>query len=160
MAQVPFLGYEEHSHNELQFLRDEAKALLKHPEAREDIAKAHKILSDIVSLAGCTTKKIGESEAWNRVARHAKADRVNLCRVLEGKSPFGALYAFYTLNLTELKAVLQHSAVKKGSRAAATATATAAAANVTTTAAAAPALLRMKSTSGSRKGGEGQVFMK
>jgi hypothetical protein len=40
---------------------------------------------------------------------------VNLRRLLEDKSLFGALYGVYIIILMELKTVVQHSADKKGS---------------------------------------------
>jgi len=43
-----------------------------------------------------------------------EGDRVTLCKVLEGKRPFGALNVVHSVTLGDLKAVLQNSAVKKG----------------------------------------------
>jgi hypothetical protein len=105
LAQGPPLG--------LDYLRAEANAVLKHLEARENTEKVHNVLSDVASLAGCTPKKIGESEAWACVVRRAEFGRVNLCKVMEGKSPFGVLNGLYTFTLIELKAVLQNSAAMK-----------------------------------------------
>lgn len=47
-----------------------------------------------------------------------EAEKVSLCRVLEGKNLFGALYGICWLALVELEATVQHSAVKKTSLAA------------------------------------------
>lgn len=67
----------------------------------------HSVLNNIVSLAGCTPKEIGESEDWTRIVRRAKTGRISLCRVLDGKSLFGTLYWVYSLTLVELEAVRQ-----------------------------------------------------
>jgi L-lactate permease len=83
---------------------------------------------------------------------------VSLCRVLEGRSLFGALYGFYSITLSELKSVLQQSAARKVSpsvakTAAPTATTTAKTIS-TAAAAAAVSLLRWKrKNSKSSKGG-------
>jgi len=104
------LVYEEHWHNELKSLRKEYKELIKqHLDARDTIQKVHNILNDIVRLAGYTPRKIGKNEAWDCVVSRTEADKMSLCRVLDGKSLFSALYGVYSLNLAELKAVLQHS---------------------------------------------------
>jgi hypothetical protein len=70
----------------------------------------YKILNDSVSLAKCTPKKIGDSEKWEMSVHRAEADRLRICKVLDGTSLFLALYGFYSMMLLELKAVAQHGA--------------------------------------------------
>jgi hypothetical protein len=83
------------------------------------------VLGDLVSLAGCTPTNVGESEQWVHTVNAAIADKVNLAKILKGKSLYSALYGTYTVALSELKAILQGSA-KKNSSQQATATPTAA----------------------------------
>jgi len=65
--------------------------------------KVHNLLSGTANLGGCAPKKIGETEICSSVVRRSEADRVSLCRVLEGNSLFGALYEVHSLTLTKLK---------------------------------------------------------
>jgi hypothetical protein len=114
MAQLPLFPHEEHWHIELEFQRVESKALLKkHPEVREAIKRVHVMLIDIASLVECTPKKIAESKEWATLFHRVEADRVSLCRMLEGKTLFSNLYGVYSITVSELKVVLQQSAAKK-----------------------------------------------
>jgi hypothetical protein len=108
MAQMPTLGYEKHR------LKTEYKDLVKqHPDARETIDE-HNVLNDILSLTGCTPKKIDANMIWVHTVGQAKANRVGLCRVVKGKNLFGALYGVYSFTLSELKAMLQNNVAKRG----------------------------------------------
>jgi hypothetical protein len=93
------------------------------PDARKAIEKVHSVLNNIFILAGCTPRTVGETEVWTSVVRRSEADRLILCRMLEGKSLFGALYRVCSLTLLELKALLQlqHAAAKKATSATPTA---------------------------------------
>jgi hypothetical protein len=102
--------YEEFWKNEYESLRCESKDLItESPEARDVIQRVMKTLSDIVSLASCTPKKVGHSNEWAQIANTAQEDRANLCQTLKGKRLFSALYGVYCLTLANLKAVIQNS---------------------------------------------------
>jgi hypothetical protein len=77
--------------------------------------QVYDVLGDIVNLAGCTPSIVGESEAWKAIVYRAEKDKQNLCKVLQGKRLFSALYGTYTIMLNDLKNALQ-SSVKKGKR--------------------------------------------
>jgi len=49
------------------------------------------------------------------VVGRARADRLSMCRLLEGKSVVNSLYGVYTMTMAELKALLQQGAAKKAS---------------------------------------------
>jgi hypothetical protein len=65
--------------------------------------ESHKVLGDIVALAGCTPASIGESKAWSDIVKATKGDRTEFCRVLSGKQLFSALYGMYSVALNDLK---------------------------------------------------------
>jgi hypothetical protein len=91
-------------------LRTEYKAIVgKYPESEDVMQQVYDVLGDIVSLAGCTPSHVGESEAWKAIVDHAEQDKQNLCKVLQGKRLFSALYGTYTITLSDLKKVLQSS---------------------------------------------------
>jgi hypothetical protein len=92
--------YEEFWTNEYEALRCESKDIVtKSPEAGDVIQRVLKTLSDIVSLASCTPKKVGHGEEWAQIADAAQEDRANLCKILKGKRLFSALYGVYCLTL-------------------------------------------------------------
>jgi hypothetical protein len=70
----------------------------------------YKVLSDIEILAKCTPAKVGESSEWTSILSSAEENRANVCKILEGKPLFSALYGIYTVTLNELKAVLKVNA--------------------------------------------------
>jgi hypothetical protein len=113
MAQVPILSHEDHWVSEIEALRLEYKQTVKqHPDAKDDMERVYNALNNIASVAVCTPKQVGKGEEWTRLVRRADEGRRNLCRQLEGKSLFSALYEVLSLALIELKAVLQHIASK------------------------------------------------
>jgi hypothetical protein len=75
--------YEEFWENEYESLRCESKDLItESPEARDVIECVLNTLSDIVSLASCTPKKVGHSDEWAQIAGTAQEDRASLCQVM------------------------------------------------------------------------------
>jgi hypothetical protein len=91
-------------------LKTEYKNIVNgHPDAAICMQHLHKVLCDIVALAGCTPASVGESEEWAAVVRSAEDNRESFCKALRGKPLFSALYGTYTVTLNELKTVLQAS---------------------------------------------------
>jgi hypothetical protein len=85
--------------------------VIKYRDAEEAIKQVGKVLSDIVSLAGCTPSEIGESLKWQSIVSATTEDRLSYCKSLKGKQLFKAVYGLYTITLGELRAVL-HSNVQ------------------------------------------------
>jgi hypothetical protein len=84
----------------------------KYPDADDVLQQVYKVLGDLVSLAGCTPARVGESEKWVRSVDTAKNDKAGFAKILKGKSLYSAVYGTYTVTLKELKAILQGSATK------------------------------------------------
>jgi hypothetical protein len=70
----------------------------------------YEVLSDIEILAKCTQAKVGEGSEWTSIVNSAEENRANVCKILEGKPFFSALYGIYTLIWNELQAVLKVNA--------------------------------------------------
>jgi hypothetical protein len=88
-------------------LSSEYKVIVrKYPEAENVMQQLYDVLGDIVSLAGCTPSSVGGSEAWKTIIDHAEQDKQNLCKVLQRKRLFSALYGTYTVTLNDLKNAL------------------------------------------------------
>jgi hypothetical protein len=79
----------------------------KYPDAAPIMEKVHKVLCDIVSIAGCTPANVGRGKEWESIVESAEQDRRQLCDSLKGKLLFSALYGTYTVTLGNLKSVLQ-----------------------------------------------------
>jgi hypothetical protein len=85
----------------------------KYPDAEESIKQVGRVLSDIVSLAGCTPSEVGDSMKWQGIVSATTEDRLSYCKSLKGKQLFRALYGLYMITLGELRAVLQSSVQHK-----------------------------------------------
>jgi hypothetical protein len=68
------------------------------------------VLRNIGNLARYTPDKVGESSEWTTVVNSAEENTANLCKILNGKPPFSALYGMYTVTLNELEAAVRVSA--------------------------------------------------
>jgi hypothetical protein len=68
--------------------------------------QVHRELSDIQNLDRCTPAKVGESYEWTSIVNSAE-NRANICKGLDGKPLFSAIYNMYTVTLNELKAILK-----------------------------------------------------
>jgi hypothetical protein len=111
---------------EVKNLQTSCKGIIaNYPDSDGVLQQVYKVLGDLVSLAGCTSTNVGESEQWVHTVNAAKNDKISFSKILKGKSLYSALYGTYTVALSELKAILQGSA-KKNSPQPATATPTAA----------------------------------
>jgi hypothetical protein len=113
MARLSQPKHEDHWKEELSSLSDESSDIIKkYPDTAIVIKQVTNILSDLVSLAGCTPVQVGESDAWKKVVENAKQDRLNFCQILKGKRLFLALCGMYTVVLNDLKIVLKESVRK------------------------------------------------
>jgi hypothetical protein len=111
MADIPELGFWKYWRRMLSSLKSQRHAITnKYPEAASVVQEVHKVLSYIEILAECTPAKMGESSQWTSIVNSAKENRVNFCKVLEGKLLFSALYSMYTVTVNELKAILKVNA--------------------------------------------------
>lgn len=54
----------------------------KYADEDHDIKPAHRLLGDVLGLAGCTPADVGESKDWVGIVRGAKQDRIHLCKAL------------------------------------------------------------------------------
>jgi hypothetical protein len=114
MAGIPVTAYEEFWLHEVNSLQSEYKDIVaEHPDAAHVMEQVHKVLGDIVCLAGCAPATVGMSKQWAAVVKSAEQDRRQLCNALKGKLLFSALYGTYTVTLGNLKEVLQASASRK-----------------------------------------------
>jgi hypothetical protein len=114
MAGVPVAAYEEFWLHEVNSLQSEYKDIIaEHPDAAQVMEQVHKVLGDIVCLAGCAPANVGMGDQWAAVVKSAEQDRRQLCNTLKGKLLFSALYGTYTVTLGNLKEVLQASASRK-----------------------------------------------
>jgi hypothetical protein len=75
------------------------------------LQQVYRVLGDLVSLAGCTPKSVGDSDAWVRTVDAAKRDKLSLSKILKGKSFYSAVYGTYSVTLSELKTILQRKAL-------------------------------------------------
>jgi hypothetical protein len=82
----------------------------KYPEAASVVQQGYKMLSYIEILAKFTLAKVGESSKWTSIVSRMEENRANVCKILEVKPLFSALYGIYTLILNELKGVLEVNA--------------------------------------------------
>jgi hypothetical protein len=114
MARLSQPKHEEHWKEALSSLSDESSDIIKiYPDTAVVIKQVTNILSDLVSLAGCTPVQVGGSDAWKKVVENAKQDRLNFCQILKGKRFFLALCGTYTVALNDLKIVLKESVCKE-----------------------------------------------
>jgi hypothetical protein len=114
MAQKIVPDFEQHwiyVYNSLQ--SEYSDIVTQYPDAEDAIKQVGKVLSDIVSLAGCTPSEVGESMKWQDIVSATTEDRLSYCKPLKGKQLFKALYGLYTITLGELRAVLQSSVQHK-----------------------------------------------
>jgi hypothetical protein len=111
MADMPVSQSERYWQKEYKSLRDEYRDIVeKYPDAQGIIRQVSRVLSDIVSLAGCTPAYVGESRAWSSIVESTELDRIAFCKALKGKQLFNALYGTYSVALSDVKQVLQTSA--------------------------------------------------
>jgi hypothetical protein len=114
MAGAQVTEYEQYWLHEVNSLHSEYKDIVaKYPDAAPVMGKVHKVLCDIVSIAGCTPTNVGRGAEWKHIVESAEQDRSQLCDSLKGKLLFSALYGTYTVTLSNLKSVLQTSANQK-----------------------------------------------
>jgi hypothetical protein len=74
------------------------------------LQRVYKALSGIENLARCTPAKVRESSEWTSIVNSAEENRENICKALDGKLFFSALYGTYAVTLNKLKAILKVSA--------------------------------------------------
>jgi hypothetical protein len=111
MAGAQVTEYEQYWLHEVNSLHSEYKDIVaKYPDAAPVMEKVHKVLCDIVSVAGCTPANVGRGDEWKSIVESAEQDRRQLCDSLKGNLMFSALYGTYTVTLSNLKSVLQTSA--------------------------------------------------
>jgi hypothetical protein len=68
MAEVAVSRFERYWQKEYNSLRDEYRDIVeKYPDAQGIIHQVSRVLSDIVSRAGCTPAHVGESRAWSSI---------------------------------------------------------------------------------------------
>jgi hypothetical protein len=64
------------------------------------LLKLLKLLGDVEDVAGHTPASVGDSEQWSAIVNSAEENRKNLCKDLNGKNLFSALYDTYTVAFT------------------------------------------------------------
>jgi hypothetical protein len=81
------------------------------PDADAQLKQPFRVICDIEEMKWYTPASVGESEQWSSIVSRAEENRQNLCKVLNGKNLFSALYGMYSYTnaLHELKAVLKAS---------------------------------------------------
>jgi hypothetical protein len=106
MVDVPVPVFRKYWTQKLASLNSQCHVITnKYPEAGSAKQKVHKVLNYIEILAGWTPAKVGDSPEWTTNMNIAEEKRTNICKVLDGKALFSALYCMYTVTLNELKAV-------------------------------------------------------
>jgi hypothetical protein len=68
------------------------------------------VLSDNKILAKCTPTGVGESSQRTTIVNSAEENRAKVCKFLDRKPLFSALYGMYKVTLKELKAVFKVNA--------------------------------------------------
>jgi hypothetical protein len=110
MTDVPVLGFQKYWTQKLASLKSEWHAIMnKYPEAASKVQQIYKVLSDTENFARSTPAKVRESSEWTSTANSAE-NRANICKDLDGKLLFSALYGMYMVTLYELKAILKVTA--------------------------------------------------
>jgi hypothetical protein len=110
-------AHERHWLQEVKSLQASYRGIVaQYPDADDVLQQVYRVLGDLVSLAGCTPKSVGESDVWVRTVDAAKRDKLSLSKILKGKSFYSAVYGTYSVTLNELKAILQGSAKKSTSQ--------------------------------------------
>jgi hypothetical protein len=71
----------------------------KYPDTESVLQQVYDLLGSIASLTKSTPDCVVNSDSWKNIVSNAKEARVNLCRALEGKSRYSALYGPYTVTL-------------------------------------------------------------
>lgn len=73
--------HEQYSLHDITSLESEYKdSITKYPAAAHVMKLEHKVLSDVLSLTGCTQVHEGESKDWARIVHGAKQDSSHLCK--------------------------------------------------------------------------------
>jgi hypothetical protein len=99
----PSTGFRKYWRQELASLKSESHVFTnKYPEAAAVVQQVHNVLSDIEILSGCTSAKVGESSEWTSVVKRAEENRANVCKAVDGKPLFNALYGMCAVALNEL----------------------------------------------------------
>jgi hypothetical protein len=87
------LNLKDTGKKEYKSLRDEYRDIVeKYSDAQGIIHQVSRVLSDTVSLAGCTPAHVGENRAWSSIVESTELDRIAFCKALKGKQLFSALY--------------------------------------------------------------------
>jgi hypothetical protein len=111
MADVPVPGFRKYWTQKLASLKSECHAITsKYPEATSVVQQVCRVLSDVETLAGCTPAKVGDGSECTSIVKSAEENRANICKGVNGKPLFRALYGMYTVTLNELKTVFKVSA--------------------------------------------------
>jgi hypothetical protein len=86
MADVPIPGVQNHWTQNLASLNPHCHAITnKYPEAGSVVQQVYKVLNEIEIIAGCAPAKEGESPEWNTIVNCADKNRINFCKILDGK---------------------------------------------------------------------------
>jgi hypothetical protein len=94
MADVPVPGFRKYWTQKLALLKSERLAITnKCPEAAAVMQQVHKVLKDIVNLAGCTPAKVGESSEWIPIVSSSEGNRANSYKRLYEKPLFSSFMA-------------------------------------------------------------------
>jgi arabinogalactan endo-1,4-beta-galactosidase len=110
VADVPTPEFQIYWTQELLSLKSECHAITnKYPKAASVVQQGRKILSDI-EKPDRHQLKWGKSSEWSSIVNSAEENRANICKNLDRKPLFSALYGMYTVTLNELKVVLKVSA--------------------------------------------------
>jgi hypothetical protein len=81
----------------------------KYPESEAVLHQVHDLLGSIASLTKSTPDPVVNSDSWKNIVSSALEARVNLCRALDGKSRYSALYGMYAILLQDLQALANPS---------------------------------------------------
>jgi hypothetical protein len=113
MANAPAPEFQKFWTNQIECLKHECQeAIQKYPDTAGVMERVHRVLVDIVHLAGHTPISVGQSPKWNETVKSVMEASRNLHQFFVGKPLYSVLQGIYTEVLIELKGVLQESAAK------------------------------------------------
>jgi hypothetical protein len=78
-------------------------------DADAQLKQLLQVLGNIEDVARYIPASAGESAEWAAIAKATEENGANYCKPLHGKPLFTALYGTYTVNLDELKDLLNAS---------------------------------------------------